>query len=162
MISFIWAQDKNGLIGNRQKLPWRLPADLKYYKETTMGHPIVMGRKTFESIGKPLPGRTNIILTRDEHYHVEGCLVFNHKKDVITWAEQHQSEIFIVGGSEIYSLFMDEVDRLYVTWIDDTFEGDTYFPRVNWSNWKMTFRKKGLKDDQNPYEYEFQLYERIQ
>lgn len=105
MISFLWAEDENGLIGKNNELPWRLPADLKYFKETTMGHPIVMGRKTFESIGRPLPGRKNIILTRDKAFQAEDCLVFHSKDELLEWIEQYDSEVFITGGSEIFRLF---------------------------------------------------------
>ncbi|WP_144461083.1 dihydrofolate reductase [Siminovitchia fortis] len=160
MISFLWAQDENGLIGNNNELPWRLPADLKYFKKTTMGHPIVMGRKTYESIGRPLPERTNIILTRDEEYRAEGCLVFHSKEKLLEWIEENGSEVFITGGSEIFKLFLDVADRLYVTKIRAAFEGDTYFPKMDWEKWRLISAVKGPKDDKNPYDYEFQIYER--
>ena len=160
MISYLWAHDENGLIGNKNELPWRLPADLKYFKETTMGHPIVMGRKTFESIGRPLPGRTNIILTRDPDYQANGCLVFHSKDELLGWIEENGTEVFITGGSEVFKLFLDAVNRLYVTRIRATFEGDTYFPELDWKKWRLISAKKGPKDDQNPYDYEFQVYER--
>ncbi|RST72952.1 dihydrofolate reductase [Siminovitchia acidinfaciens] len=160
MISFLWAQDENGLIGNNNELPWRLPADLKYFKETTMGRPIVMGRKTYESIGRPLPGRTNIILTRDTAYTAEGCLVFHSKEDLLDWIEENGPEVFITGGSEIFKLFLNHVDRLYVTKIRACFEGDTYFPEIDWEKWRLKSAEKGPKDDKNPYDYEFQIYER--
>lgn len=160
MISFLWAQDENGLIGNNNDLPWRLPADLKYFKDTTMGHPIVMGRKTFESIGKPLPGRTNVILTRDYEYKAEGCLVFHSKEELIEWIEKNGSEVFITGGSEIFKLFLNEADRLYVTKIRASFDGDTYFPKIDWDKWRLKSAQKGTKDEKNPYDYEFQIYER--
>lgn len=160
MISFLWAQDINGLIGNNNELPWRLPADLKYFKETTMGHAIVMGRKTYESIGKPLPGRTNIILTRDKNYKPEGCLVFHSKEALLNWIEDNGSEVFITGGSEIFNLFLKEADRLYVTKIRSSFEGDTYFPEIDWDKWRLISAEKGPKNDKNPYDYEFQIYER--
>lgn len=162
MISFLWAQDKNGLIGKNNELPWRLPADLKYFKETTMGHPIVMGRKTYESIGKPLPGRTNIILTRDENYQAEGCLVIHTKEDLLKWIRKSGDEVFITGGSEVFSLFMQEADRLYVTQIHEVFEGDTHFPSVDWDNWKLISEKKGSKDEKNPYDFEYLVYKRKQ
>ncbi|MBM7716408.1 dihydrofolate reductase [Bacillus thermophilus] len=160
MISFLWAEDENGLIGKNNELPWRLPADLKYFKETTMGHPIVMGRKTFESIGKPLPGRKSIILTRDKTFQAEDCLVFHSKDELLEWIEQYDSEVFITGGSEIFRLFLDEVDRLYVTKIHCQFEGDTYFPDVNWDEWRLVSTKPGPKNEKNPYDYEFLIYER--
>ncbi len=97
MISFLWAEDQNGLIGKENDLPWRLPADFKYFKETTMGHPIVMGRKTYESIGKPLPGRTNIILTRDKEFKAEGCLVFHSKDPLLQWIKHTGFRSFYYG-----------------------------------------------------------------
>ncbi len=160
MISFLWAQDENGLIGNNNDLPWRLPADLKYFKETTMGHPIVMGRKTYESIGRPLPGRTNIILTRDQDYQAEGCLVFHAREDLLEWIKEKGSEVFITGGSEIFKLFLEDADRLYVTKIGATFEGNTYFPELDWKKWRLVSAEEGPKDEKNPYDYEFQIYER--
>lgn len=160
MISFLWAEDSNGLIGKNNDLPWRLPADLKYFKETTMGNPIVMGRKTFESIGKPLPGRKNIILTRDESYRAADCLVFYGKEPLLQWIEQQNTEVFITGGAEIFQLFLAEVNRLYVTKIFHTFEGDAYFPKLDWSKWQLASSQAGLKNEKNPYDYEFQIYER--
>ncbi|HLU21377.1 dihydrofolate reductase [Lederbergia graminis] len=160
MISFLWAEDENHLIGRNNDLPWRIPADLKYFKETTLGHPIVMGRKTYESIGKALPGRTNVILTRDENFEADGCIIFHTKDELLKWSKEQQKEIFITGGAEIYRLFMDVVDRLYVTKILHTFEGDTYFPEVNWDNWSLISSKPGVKDEKNPYDYEFRIYER--
>src|SRR5690606_2110364 len=160
MISFLWAEDENHLIGRNNDLPWRIPADLKYFKETTLGHPIVMGRKTYESIGKALPGRTNVILTRDENFEADGCIIFHTKDELLKLSKEQQKEIFITGGAEIYRLFMDVVDRLYVTKILHTFEGDTYFPEVNWDNWSLISSKPGVKDEKNPYDYEFRIYER--
>ncbi|GIN56568.1 dihydrofolate reductase [Lederbergia ruris] len=160
MISFLWAEDENRLIGKDNQLPWRLPADLKYFKETTMGHPIVMGRKTYESIGKPLPGRTNIVLTRNPSFKVDGCEVLHSKADFLSWAKKTDEEIFVIGGAEIYRLFIDEVDQLYVTKIFEQFEGDEYFPKINWENWQLVSKKPGIKDEKNPYDYEFRKYVR--
>ncbi|MBS4194428.1 dihydrofolate reductase [Lederbergia citri] len=161
MISFLWAEDENGLIGKNNDLPWRLPADLKYFKETTMGHAIIMGRKTYESIGRPLPGRTNIILTRDENYQAEGCLVFHSKNELLQWIERNKSNAFVTGGAEIFRLFMEEADRLYITKIFHIFEGDTYFPALDWNKWVLKSSQKGPKDEKNPYDYEFRVYERM-
>ena len=160
MISFLWAQDENGLIGKNNQLPWRLPADLQYFKRVTMNHAIVMGRKTFESIGKPLPGRTNIILTRDQQYKAEDCLVFHSKDALLEWINQSGEEVFITGGSEVFRLFLNEVDRLYVTKIQASFDGDTFFPKINWEDWHLISEEKGPKDEKNPYDYVFLIYER--
>ncbi|KYD03251.1 dihydrofolate reductase [Heyndrickxia sporothermodurans] len=160
MISFLWAQDEKGVIGRNNQLPWYIPEDLKYFKKTTMGHPIVMGRKTFESIGKPLPGRQNIIITRDENFCAKDCLVLQSKHQLLNWADQQDKEVFITGGAEIFGLFMDKVDRLYVTKIFANIEGDTYFPIIDWSEWELVSSEKGPKNEENPYDYEFQVYER--
>lgn len=161
MISFLWAEDKKGVIGKNNQLPWRLPEDLTYFKRTTMGHPIVMGRKTYESIGKPLPGRTNIVLTRDERFQAEGCLIFKTKTELLKWIRENNDEVFITGGAAIFGLFMEEADRLYVTKIHEEFDGDTYFPLIDWSEWKLISNEKGIKNKENPYDYEFRIYERI-
>lgn len=160
MISFLWAEDENGLIGKNNELPWRLPADLKYFKETTMGHPIIMGRKTYESIGKPLPGRTNIILTRDKNFRAKDCLIFYSKEELLDWVHNYNSEVFVTGGSEIYKLLLNDATKLYVTKIAHTFEGDTYFPKIDWNQWTLISTKAGRKDEKNPYDYQFQIYER--
>jgi len=160
MISFLWAEDEKGIIGKNNQLPWRLPEDLKYFKRTTMGHPIVMGRKTYESIGKPLPGRTNIVLTRDEQFHAEGCIILKTKNELLRWMNESEDEVFITGGAEIFGLFMDEVNRLYVTKIHEDFDGDTYFPLIDWSEWQLISKDKGIKNEENPYDYEFLVYER--
>ncbi|KHD86057.1 dihydrofolate reductase [Heyndrickxia ginsengihumi] len=161
MISFLWAQDEKGIIGKDNQLPWHLPEDLKYFKELTWGHPIVMGRKTYESIGKALPGRTNVILTRDSHFHAENCLVFSNKHDLLRWAYEKNEEIFITGGAEIFALLLDDVDRLYMTKIHEDIEGDTYFPMINWNEWQLISSKRGLKNEKNPYDYEFLVYQKI-
>lgn len=161
MISFLWAQDEKGVIGRNNQLPWHIPEDLKYFKRTTMGHPIVMGRKTFDSIGKPLPGRQNIIITRDVDFKAEGCLIFQSKQQLLEWASKNApNEIFVTGGAEIFGLLMDEVDRLYVTKIYHDIEGDTYFPIIEWDEWDLVSSETGLKNKDNPYDYEFQVYQR--
>ncbi|WP_203363807.1 dihydrofolate reductase [Bacillus sp. REN10] len=160
MISFIWAMDQNGVIGKDNQLPWRLPEDLKFFKETTMGHPIVMGRKTFESIGKPLPGRENVILTRDRHYEAEGCTVVYSVEELVQKAEQ-EDELFITGGAEIFRLMLPFADRLYVTVIEESFDGDTYFPNeLDWEDWELVSATPGLKNEKNPYDYQFRIYEK--
>ncbi|MBM7647913.1 dihydrofolate reductase [Bacillus ectoiniformans] len=159
MISFIWAMDKNGLIGKDNQLPWKLPEDLKFFKETTMGSPIVMGRKTFESIGRPLPGRENIILTRDYSYEAQGCTVV-HSLDELWKKAADSDEFFITGGSEIFKKTLPFAERLYVTVIDEAFVGDTYFPPLDWNQWTLISEKKGLKNEKNPYDYYFRIYEK--
>ncbi|MBM7584255.1 dihydrofolate reductase [Bacillus pakistanensis] len=159
MISFVWAMDQNGVIGKNNSLPWHLPADLKFFKETTMGHPIVMGRKTYESIGKPLPGRENIVLTRDASYKAEGCIVFHEVEDILHYADEKEVEVMVTGGAEVFKMFLPFVDRLYVTKIYASFEGDTYIPKIPWEKFSLISNEKGPRNEKNPYDYEFQIYE---
>ncbi|RDI43072.1 dihydrofolate reductase [Falsibacillus pallidus] len=158
MISFIFAMDQEGLIGSDNSLPWRLPEDLKFFKTTTMHHPIVMGRKTYESIGKPLPGRTNIILTRDAAYKKGDYMLFHEKESLLNWIDNQDKEVFITGGAELFRLFIDEVDQMYVTKIEETFQGDTYFRDVIWDEWNLVWSTKGVKNEKNPYDYQFMKY----
>lgn len=159
-LSIIAAVDKNYLLGSNGEIPWELPADLKYFKETTMGSPVIMGRKTFESIGFPLPGRKNIIMTRNKNYTAEGCQVVHSEREVLNNFLKNTKEAFIIGGAEVYKLFLSYSDKLYLTVIDHEFSGDTYFPKVNWKNWKKISEKKANSDNSNPYSYYYQIYKR--
>lgn len=161
MISFIVAMDKNCLIGSNNNLPWVLPDDLKRFKKITMGHPIIMGRKTYESIGKPLPGRKNIILTRNKGLSFEGCTVFHSTNDLMDYCLCQSEEFFVIGGAEIFKIFLPYVDKLYITKINDEFSGDVYFPELDWSKFQPITREKGMKDKKNPYDYEYVLYEKM-
>ena len=125
MIKIIVAQSNNRVIGNSNHLIWRLPADLKRFKELTTGHPIVMGRKTYQSIGRPLPNRRNIIITRDENYEVDGCEVVNSIEEALLLTN---SDCFIIGGGEIYKQTLHIADQIYLTQVDEEFDGDTTFP----------------------------------
>lgn len=160
MISLIWAMDENRVIGLNNELPWRLPEDLKFFKRVTMGHPIAMGRKTFESIGKRLPGRENIVITRDENYRPEGCTVKNSIKEFLDYAKDKNEEVFVIGGAEIFKEVLPQADKLYLTMIHEQFEGDTYFPVFDLEKWELESREIGLKDEKNPYDYEFLIYKR--
>ncbi|WP_147533700.1 dihydrofolate reductase [Bacillus marasmi] len=161
MISLIWAMDENRVIGKDNQLPWHLPEDLKFFKRTTMGRPIAMGRKTHESIGRPLPGRENIIITRSLDFTSEGCTVLHSVEDFINYSKQFaDGEVFVIGGAEIFSAVFPYADRLYITMIHHTFPGDTYFPEINMEEWKAIFQEPGIKDDKNPFDYEFCIYER--
>lgn len=160
MISFIVAMDQNGLIGKDNDLPWRLPADLKRFKKITMGHSVIMGRKTFESIGKPLPGRENIVLTGNKELEFSGCRMFYDEKELLEFALNHPGEIFVLGGSGLFRLFMPHVKRLYVTRLHHEFSGNVYFPDIDWSGFTVIHREKGIKDEKNPYDYEYITYER--
>src|SRR5690606_308269 len=161
MISLLVAMDKNRLIGKDNDLPWRLPADLAYFKRVTMGHPIIMGRKTYDSIGRPLPGRENIIVTRDTSYKMEGCKVIHSIDEILKLNEEHDQELFVIGGAEIFKEILPYSDRLYITEIDEEFEGDTYFPAFDKSEWKVISEEKGVKDEKNPYDYTFMVYEKM-
>jgi dihydrofolate reductase len=156
---FIVAMDRNRAIGYRGKLPWHLPADLKFFKETTTGHTILMGRKTYESIGKPLPKRTNVVLTRNPSFHAEGVQVVHSLKEAVQKFEGDQ--LFIIGGAEIFTALLPAADKLIVTHIDHEFEADTYFPAIPEQEWRITSRRPGITDEKNPYVYEFVVYERI-
>lgn len=160
MISFLLAMDRNGLIGKENDLPWHLPADLKYFKQVTMGHTIIMGRKTYESIGKPLPGRKNVILTHNNRLHVEGCVVVHSVSEAL---EQTKSdgEIFVIGGANVFKAFYDVADRLYITEIHHEFEGDTYFTEMNMNEWQCISSTEGQLDEKNRYPHTFIVYKRI-
>ncbi|WP_216831023.1 dihydrofolate reductase [Alkalihalobacterium elongatum] len=160
MISFLVAMDNNRVIGKDNDLPWSLPADLAYFKKVTMGHPIIMGRKTYESIGRPLPGRENIIITRNQEYSADGCTVMHSLDDVKKFVDHSNKETFIIGGAEIFKEAFPIADKLYITHIDEEFDGDTYFPAFDEKEWKEVSREKGIKDEKNPYDYYFTVYER--
>jgi len=158
-IALIWAMDRNGLIGNNNKMPWRLPGEMAYFRQTTMGHPVIMGRLTYESIGNPLVGRTNVVLTRNSNFVSEGCTVVHSIEDVLE--KYTGQQIFVIGGAQIYRQFLPYANRLYVTKIDHAFAGDEYFPAVDWSQWRLVSEEAGPMDERNPYPYFFQRYELI-
>ncbi|MDA7025710.1 dihydrofolate reductase [Bacillus sp. CLL-7-23] len=159
MISFIFAMDRNNLIGQNNDLPWHLPEDLKYFKKVTSGHPVIMGRKTFESIGKPLPNRRNIVVTSNRNITIPDCEILYSVQEIVKFASKEE-ECFVIGGSTLYRELFPFAEKLYMTKIDEAFEGDRYFPEFAENEWEMVSRKKGLKDDKNPYNYEFLVYQR--
>ena len=162
-ISIIVAVAENGVIGHEDGLPWRLSSDLKRFKATTMGHPMIMGRNTYESIGRPLPGRTSIVVTRDPTYAAEGCLVANSVDDAIRLAgESGLPEVFIIGGRQIYSLTLDQVQRLYWTSVCASPAGDTYFPAIDWHDWEMQSEVLIPADEKNEYATKYQVFDRGQ
>ena len=161
MISIIVAMAENRVIGSNKELPWRIPEDLKYFKRVTMCHPIIMGWKTFESIGRPLPGRENIVISTQEDYVAEGCTVLHSVEEVMALQGKNPGEeYFVIGGAEVYKAILPFADRLYITFIYEDFEGDTVFPPFNMNEWELVSREKGLKNEENPYDYEFLVYER--
>lgn len=146
MISIIAAIDNNRGIGKHNKLMWRIPEDMQRFRKLTTNHPVILGRKTYESIGKPLPNRTNIIISRDPAYTAEGCMVAHSVKGAIDMAKTlDPGEIFIIGGAQIYTQALPYVDKLYLTIVDHTFDADAFFPDYA-SFTKETFRKKGATD----------------
>lgn len=157
-LSLIVATDRKGLIGKDNSLPWSMPADLKYFKETTSGHPIVMGRKTFESIGRPLPNRTNIILSRTPTFKAEGCTTITTASEVFPLAEKE--EVFVIGGKQVYQLFFPFIQRVYLTLIDEEFEGDTRL-NLDLSDFQLVKDIPGTLNAENPHKHRFQVYERI-
>lgn len=150
---------ENRVIGNHNQLPWHLPADLKHFKNITMGHPIIMGRKTYESIGRPLPGRLNIIITRDKNYQAPGCTVVNSIEDALS-ITQENDEIFIIGGASLYQSMLPFTQRLYLTLIHQEIEGDAYFPELNMNDWVEIERNTHLAEDAHSYSYSFLVFER--
>jgi len=157
-ISIIVAIAQNHAIGKDNKLLWHLPNDLKYFKTKTSGHTVIMGRKTFDSVGKPLPKRRNIVITRQQ-IKIDGCEVVSSLEDALALC-QTEDEVFIVGGAEIYRQAMAVTDRIYVTIIHQDFDGDTYFPEIEQSIWKETEREDHQPDEKNKLPYSFITLER--
>lgn len=162
IISAIVGIGKNNVIGKNNDMPWYLPADLKYFKQTTLGHHIIMGRKNYEAIGRPLPKRTNIIITRSTDYVAEGCIVVNSLPAALDIAKANgDTEAFIIGGGQIYWLSIPMLDRLYITEIDVAVpDGDVFFPEVDFDNWELISKNKHTKDEKNKYDYTFKVYQR--
>ena len=156
IISAIVATGKNGVIGSNNEIPWYLPADLAYFKKTTIGKPIIMGRNTFHSIGRPLPKRTNIVITRDPFFSAEGILVAHDIEEALTLAQETgATEVFIIGGGQIYRQSMDYWDKIYLTEVDIQVEGDTFFPEINSTEWREISRNIHTSDEKNEYAYSF-------
>jgi dihydrofolate reductase len=160
IISIVVAMDIKGVIGRKGTLPWYLSSDLKHFKAITMGKPIVMGRKTHESIGKSLPGRENIIVTRNEDFSAEGCTVLNNLDEVYSHCK-NIDEIMIIGGAELYVQTLDKADRIYLTEVRANIEGDTYFPLFDRNNFKEIKQQDFKADEKNEYDYSFVELERI-
>jgi dihydrofolate reductase len=161
-LSLIAAVANNRIIGNQNKLPWHLPADLKYFKSVTMGHHIIMGRKTFESIGggRPLPGRTSIIITKQSGYKAEGCIVVHSLEEALN-AAKHDNEPFVIGGADIFKQSLEIADKIYLTKIHHDFEGDIFFPKMEFNKWNLIVCEEHDADEKNKYPYTFLTYVRI-
>lgn len=151
-ISLIAAMAHGRVIGNDNKIPWRLPAEMKWFKATTMGKPILMGRKTYESIGRPLPGRHNIVLTRNENYTAEGCTVVHTIDEAIATAG-NEKEIMVIGGAYLYDQMLPIAGCLYLTFIDADIDGDSYFPPFNIEDWDVVQEDEFQANEKNPYDY---------
>jgi dihydrofolate reductase len=159
IISIIVAMTDKRVIGINNQLPWHLPGDMKWFRQNTLGKPVVMGRKTFESIGKPLPQRTNIIITRDQNYHVEGCITVHSIEEAIS-AAADADELMIIGGSSFYEQMLPQTDRLYLTLVHADIEGDAWFPVVDLNQWQEVTKEDYAADEKNPYPYSFIQLER--
>jgi dihydrofolate reductase len=158
-LSIIVAMDNNHLIGKDNGLPWHLPADLAFFKKVTTGHSIVMGRKTYDSIGRPLPNRRNLVITRDTDVSIEGCEVFNSIDSALQSAKE-EDEVLVIGGANLCKQVLGHVDRLYITHIEGVFEGDTYFPDYDEGGWREISCESHTPDEKNPYHYHFKILER--
>ncbi len=160
-ISFIVAASENNVIGKDNKLPWCLPADMRYFKNTTWGMPVIMGRKSFDSLGKPLKGRTNFVVTRNKEWKAEGTQVVSSIDQAITLAAQTDAkEIFIIGGAEIFKAALPIADRIYLTLVHGTFDGDAFFPDMEQGEWKLISNRDCEADEKNHYALSFQVWER--
>lgn len=163
IVSAIVAASENNVIGRDNQLPWRLPADLKYFKQTTMGKPIIMGRKTFESLGKPLPGRPNIAITRQADYSHEGLIVTASLQEALDAAKAFDTnEVFITGGSEIFAQALSSlVQRIYLTRVHASVDGDTFFPVLAKEQWKLVSSDLHPADEKHAYAFTFEVWEKV-
>ena len=160
MVSLIVALSENGVIGRAGDMPWHLSSDLRRFKMLTMGHHMVMGRKTWDSIGRLLPGRTTIIITRNPEFSVPGAVI-THNLDAALQTAADDPEVFIVGGGEIYRMAFPLASRLYVTRVHTSVEGDTTFPEIDWSQWQLTGSEQGHADEQNDHDFTFETWDRL-
>lgn len=158
--SIIAAMASNRAIGINNTLPWRLPADLAHFKALTLGHHIIMGRKTYESLGKPLPGRTSVIVTRDRGYSVPGCVVA-HSLEAAMAACDGDTEAFFIGGADLYRQALELADRIYLTEVKTEVAGDAWFPEFDHAGWRESSRKHCSADEKNPFDHDFVVYENI-
>lgn len=166
MLAYIWAEDSAHHIGINGRLPWHLPNDLAYFKRQTSGHPMIMGKKTFDSFPKLLPGRLHVILTHSIEFEKEYAdndqvVVVHNENDLRKWLEEHDSEItFVLGGASLFKMFKDDVDLLYVTKIKEKFDADTTMPDLDMDRFALKYKEKGTTDEKNQYQHTFFVYER--
>jgi len=163
VISCIVGTAHHNVIGKNNDIPWHLSADLQYFKKTTLNHHILMGRSNYQSIGRPLPRRTNVIITRDQNFKAPNCQVVHSIEEGISLAEKNgETELFIIGGGEIYNQTIRICQKLYLTEIDLEVEnGDVFFPEIDYKEWKLISEEPHLADEKNPYNYNFKVFERI-
>lgn len=154
ILSFVVAMAQNRVIGLENGLPWHLPNDLKFFKRITMGKPMVMGRKTHESIGRPLPGRTNIIVTHSFDYSSQGCIVVHSIEEALAAVEAAE-EVTIIGGASLYEQTLPQADRIYLTLVHGLPEGDAWFPEFNWGDWEEVWREDHPADERHVFPYSF-------
>ena len=160
-ISLLLAASENNVIGKDNRLPWHLPDDLKYFKNLTWGLPILMGRKTFDSIGKPLPGRQSIVITRNKDWQHKGVEVVHSIDEAIAQAAAYGAkEIFVIGGAEIFKSSLSTANRIYLTRIHHHLDGDVFFPEINQQDWQLTSSRFCEKDEKNAYDHTYQVWER--
>lgn len=158
-LSLIVAMTQNHVIGKDNQMPWHLPADLAWFRKNTTGKPVIMGRKTFESIGRPLPKRTNIVLSRNPFEH-EGVLWANSMQSAVNFAKDF-SEIMLIGGGELFKQCLPQAERLYLTIIQTELEGDTFFPELNWAEWQIEHEEHYYADEKNAYDLRFLILKRL-
>lgn len=162
IVSAIVATAKNNVIGRDNDIPWYLPADLQYFKRTTLDHHIIMGRKSFQSIGRPLPKRTNVVISRNPFFIASNCMIAASVEEALSIADDNgETEAFIIGGGEIYALSQVFWDRVYLTEVDLEVEGDVYFPTLDPAEWTLVSSEAHLPDEKNEHAYTFKIYERI-
>ena len=162
-ISAIVAIAKGNVIGKDNDIPWYLPADLKYFKKQTIHHHIIMGRKTYQSIGRPLPKRTNIVITRDPFFIATNCIICSSVEDALEIAQNNGAqEVFIIGGGMIYDLTQQYWDRIYLTEVHLEVKGDIYFPKLKEEEWKLVSSNPQKADEKNEYDYTFKIFERLE
>ena len=159
MISIIVAVAQNGVIGDKNSLLWHISEDMRFFKRTTSGHPVIMGRKTYESLGRPLPNRTNVVISRTLG-ELEGCTVVRSLEEAIALFPTEE-EVFVIGGAQIYALALDVADRFYLTRVSHDYEGDTSFPTWDESEWRLISREAYEQGEKYPHPFAFEIYERV-
>jgi dihydrofolate reductase len=159
MISIIVAVAQNGVIGDKNSLLWHISEDMRFFKRTTSGHPVIMGRKTYESLGRPLPNRTNVVISRTMG-EIEGCTVVHSLEEAIALFPAEE-EVFVIGGAQIYALALDVADRFYLTRVGHDYEGDTSLPKWDESEWQLISREAYEQGEKYPHPFAFEIYDRI-